>query len=163
MEKGGSSETSPSMVIFYEKVFEIEANIKELHELINQVQKLQNKNLMSIEIEHDMETLNNNSSCDVGDEAVRRGRHAALARKFTEAIVHYRAIEREFQMKFRLRIEKQIRIGPVQNRQQEEGKESSSRSLGAQPRYQKDRENDQRTQRPVHRNADTGFQAADSR
>ncbi|OMJ14192.1 Syntaxin-like protein psy1 [Smittium culicis] len=57
-----------------------------------------------------METLNNNSSCDVGDEAVRRGRHAALARKFTEAIVHYRAIEREFQMKFRLRIEKQIRI-----------------------------------------------------
>ncbi|OLY82908.1 Syntaxin-1A [Smittium mucronatum] len=98
------------MALFYTKVREIESNIKQLHELINGVQKLQNRNLMSIEIEHDMEVMNNTSHCDVGDEAVRRGRHAALARKFTEAIVHYRAIEREFQMKFRLRIEKQIRI-----------------------------------------------------
>ncbi|PVU92173.1 hypothetical protein BB559_003822 [Furculomyces boomerangus] len=138
LEKGLGDTPSVEMQKFYEKVYEIEKNIKELNIMINDVHKIQTKNLLSLETDDGksmsknkakklydstnnkiqdirkllkgMETYNNTTISDVGDEAVKRGRHAALAKKFTEAIVHYRAIEREFQMKFRLRIERQIRI-----------------------------------------------------
>ncbi|OMH79474.1 Syntaxin-like protein psy1 [Zancudomyces culisetae] len=125
------------MEIFYTKVGEIEDMINKVNILVSQVQDFQEKNLTSIDIEKgkviraeveqkvgetnreiqnvrkrlmEMENLNNQIKVDSGDEAVRRGRHAALVKKFTEAIEKYRSIERESQMKYRLRMERQIRI-----------------------------------------------------
>ncbi|PVU87527.1 hypothetical protein BB561_006298, partial [Smittium simulii] len=124
-------ESKSVMAVFYQKVNEIEEIIRILYKNITEISSIQNQNLgfnyMSnennikkrvealrenadkklfkvVDLLKEMESYNNTTIVDVGDNAIRRGRHAALAKKFSEAIIHYRAIEREFQMKYRLGI-----------------------------------------------------------
>ncbi|OLY81840.1 Syntaxin-like protein psy1 [Smittium mucronatum] len=127
----------PEMNIFYDKVSEIEDRIAKVNTLVGNVHKLHDKNLSSINNEKekesaieidrqcmeinneikkiraqliDLDNSNVGTNLDSGDLAVRRGRYSALIKRFSETIEYYRSVERESQMKYKARIERQIRV-----------------------------------------------------
>ncbi|KAJ1721963.1 hypothetical protein LPJ53_003565 [Coemansia erecta] len=57
-----------------------------------------------------VEQMNRNTQLTPGDEAIRRSRHAVLARKLMSVLDKYRTLERESQKRYRTRMEKHIRL-----------------------------------------------------
>ncbi|KAJ2786865.1 Syntaxin-3 [Coemansia interrupta] len=57
-----------------------------------------------------VEQMNRNTQLAPGDEAIRRSRHAVLARKLMAVLDKYRTLERESQKRYRTRMEKHIRL-----------------------------------------------------
>ncbi|PVZ98145.1 hypothetical protein BB558_005874 [Smittium angustum] len=136
-EVGERTKEKTDMENFYTRISEVDDRIDKVNELVPKIQKLYEKNLTSINPEKEkeytteidrnvmeannelnsirrrlleIENENNKPGFSSGDQAVRRGRHAALLRKFTETIENYRSVERDSQMRYKTRIERQIKI-----------------------------------------------------